>query len=99
MPAEQQIEAVSTKLMQLNPGFDGKVTGWGGKGTPKIENGVVVGFEFRSLQVTDISPLRALPGLRSVACGGIEGPNGLGKLADLSPPQGMQLTSLNCWYT
>ena len=24
LPAEQQIEAVSKKLMELNPGFDGK---------------------------------------------------------------------------
>ena len=41
LPAEKQIEAVSKKLMELNPGFDGKVTGHDGKGTPKIENGVV----------------------------------------------------------
>ena len=27
LPAEKQIEAVSKKLMELNPGFDGKVTG------------------------------------------------------------------------
>ena len=33
--------------MELNPGFDGKVTGADGKGTPKIENGVVTEFGFR----------------------------------------------------
>ena len=27
LPAEKQIEAVSKKLMELNPGFDGKLTG------------------------------------------------------------------------
>ena len=27
LPAEKQVEAVSKKLMELNPGFDGKVTG------------------------------------------------------------------------
>ena len=27
LPAEKQIEAVSKKLVELNPGFDGKVTG------------------------------------------------------------------------
>ena len=26
MPAEKQIEAVRKKLMELNPGFDGKLT-------------------------------------------------------------------------
>ena len=26
LPAEKQIEAVSKKLMELNPGFDGRVT-------------------------------------------------------------------------
>ena len=49
MPAEKQVEAVIKKLMELNPGFDGKVTGIDGKGTPKIENGVVteLGFAHR----------------------------------------------------
>ncbi len=28
LPAEKQVEAVSKKLMELNPGFDGKVAGW-----------------------------------------------------------------------
>ena len=26
MPAEKQVEAVSKKLMELNPGFDGKLS-------------------------------------------------------------------------
>ena len=30
LPAEKQIEAVSKKLMELNPGFDGKVTDFNG---------------------------------------------------------------------
>ena len=34
MPAEKQVEAVSKKLMELNPGFDGKVTEARWKGTP-----------------------------------------------------------------
>ena len=34
LPAEQQIEAVSKKLMELNPGFDGKMLGIGLEGKP-----------------------------------------------------------------
>ena len=41
LPAEQQVEAVSKKLMELNPGFDGKLTGYDGRPRRKIENGVV----------------------------------------------------------
>ena len=64
LPAEKQIEAVSKKLMELNPGFDGKVTGSDGKATPKIENGVVTELGFVTDNVTDISPVRALAGLK-----------------------------------
>ena len=34
LPAEQQVEAVSKKLMGLNPGFDGKVEGLDGRSGP-----------------------------------------------------------------
>ena len=70
LPAEKQIEAVSKKLMELNPGFDGKVTGYDGKGTPKIENGVVTELGFVTDNVTDISPVRALAGLKTLTCAG-----------------------------
>ena len=98
MPAEKQVEAVSNKLMELNPGFNGKVTGYTGNGTPKIENGVVTQFGFDNdngtRNVTDISPLRALGGLNSLWCGLASG-----QLADLSPLTGMQLEHLVCPYT
>ena len=71
LPAEQQIEAVSKKLMELNPGFDGKVMGYEGKATPKIENGVVTELGFCTDNVTDISPVRALVGLKSLCCPGL----------------------------
>ncbi len=98
LPAEKQVEAVSQKLMELNPGFDGKVTGHFGKGTPLIENGVVTQFGFDNdngtRNVTDISPLRALKGLKWLWCGLAPG-----QLADLSPLTGMQLVVLLCPYT
>jgi serine/threonine protein kinase/Leucine-rich repeat (LRR) protein len=89
LPAEKQVEAVSKKLMELNPGFDGKMT-------PKIDQGVVTGLSFITDNVTDISPVRALTGLRFLTCGGSEpGAKPNGKLVDLSPLQGMALTKLH----
>ena len=97
LPAEKQVEAVVKKLKELNRGFDGKVTGGNGTGTPKIENGVVTEFRFCTDNVTDISPVRALAGLKSLACAG-SGPD-KGKLADLSPLEGTPLSSLRVYCT
>jgi serine/threonine protein kinase len=95
MPAEQQVEAVSKKLTALNPGFDGKLgSDDNGGGTPRIENGVITELQFWTDKVTDISPVRALPGLKTLIAKGSQ--NNLNAiLADISPLQGMQLTSLN----
>ena len=71
--------------------------GWQWKGTPKIENGVVTEFRFSTDNVTDISPVRALAGLKSLACAG-SGPD-KGKLADLSPLEGTPLSSLRVYCT
>jgi serine/threonine protein kinase/Leucine-rich repeat (LRR) protein len=84
LPAEKQVEAVSKKLVELNPGFDGKVG-------PKIASGVVIGLGFAANHVSDLSPVRALTGLKSLQC---RGNSGKGKLSDLSPLQGMQLQEL-----
>jgi Leucine-rich repeat (LRR) protein len=90
MPAAKQVEAVAAKLKELNPGFDGKVT-------PKIDGGVVTGLVVPTDNVTDISPVRALPGLTSLSVPGSA--PGKGKLSDLSPLKGMKLTWLACHYT
>jgi hypothetical protein len=87
----QQVQAVVAKLKDLNPGFDGKAT-------PTIEGGVVTGLDFVSDEVTDISPVRALTGLRRFGCGGSE-LWGKGKLADLSPLKDLKLTYLDCHGT
>ena len=96
LPAEKQIEAVSKKLMELNPGFDGKVTGIEGKGTPKIANGVVSELGLFTDNVADISPVRALAGLTILHC---EGSRTRGVLSDLSPLRGLKLTFLDCNYS
>jgi Leucine-rich repeat (LRR) protein len=89
LPAEKQVAAVVSKLTELNPGFDGKVV-------PGIENDVVIGLTISSDKLIDISPVRALKGLTSLNCAGTQVAF---PLADLSPLQGLALTSLNCGYT
>ena len=88
MPADKQIEAVSKKLQEMNAGFDGKET-------HTIKNGVVTEFTFITDRVSDISPVRALAGLKSLNCTGSD--VGRGILADLSPLKGMRLTNLQCY--
>ncbi|MGE0759926.1 MAG: hypothetical protein AB7O38_23120, partial [Pirellulaceae bacterium] len=83
-------EAVARKLREANPGFDGKVTS-------TIEASVVTALAFLSHEVTDISPVRALTGLKSLSCGGSDTPKG--KLADLWPLHGLALSSLNIQHT
>lgn len=87
LPAEKQLAAVAKKLQELNPGFDGKVTS-------KIEAGVVTELTFVTDKVTDISPVRALTGLRRLHCSGSK--HRSGKLVDLWPLRGTKLTNLTC---
>lgn len=93
MPADQQVKQVTDKLKELNPGFDGKVT-------HKSDGDVVTELNFPMFggptaftsTVTDITPLRALTGLRKLA---IHGVYGNGKLTDLSPLKDLKLTHLD----
>ena len=46
MPAEKQVEAVSKKLMELNPGFDGKISSpWDESSPPVIQDGNVLDLQ------------------------------------------------------
>ena len=98
MPAEQQVKEAVSKAGRLNPGFDGKVRGnmWNHE-EPMIESGVVTEIGFITDNVTDISPVRALPGLRKLACHGSA--PGKGKLSDLTPLEGLRLIGLNCGWS
>ena len=58
---------------------------------------MVTELGFVSNDVTDISPVRALTGLKLLHCRGSDGR--AGTLSDLSPLQGMTLTDLNCYGT
>ena len=87
LPADEQVEAVARRLKELNPRFDGKVT-------PSIDNGVVKALSFLTDDVTNISPVRALPRLESLDCQGSFLRKG--KLADLTPLRGLPLKYLKC---
>jgi hypothetical protein len=85
MPAEKQVEAVTRRLRELNPDFDGKIK-------PDIVNGVVTQLQFLTDEVQDISPLRALRGLESLNCEGTYPRKGV--LSDLTPLHGLRLKAL-----
>jgi Leucine-rich repeat (LRR) protein len=80
---DKQVEAVAAKLKERNPGFDGKVG-------HDIRGGAVFSISFSADQITDISPVRALTGLKHFSCFGSRLVSG--RLADLSPLAGLPLT-------
>ncbi len=88
LPAAEQVEEVRKELMRRNPGFDGQVG-------HRIEDDVVVELSFVTDQVSDISPVRALTGLKSLSCSGSD--VGLGQLSAsaLLPLKGLPLTQLD----
>jgi serine/threonine protein kinase len=86
LPADEQVLLVTAKLRKLNPGFDSPVT-------PHIEKGVVVGLEFATYSVTNIAPVRGLPGLRELKMLGYH--DKPGKVTDLRPLTGMPLRGLS----
>ena len=90
MKPDEQVEAVKAEMMKRNPKFDGATM----RGA--VENGVVVRLDFLSNEVTDLAPVRALPGLKTLNC---YASNGKGRLSDLSPLKGMQLNNFSCSWT
>lgn len=85
LSAQQQVDAVTRKLQELNQGFNGEVES-------TIEKGVVTEFKVSGQSVADISPIRALTGLASLVCGSTQ-------VSDLSPLQGSKITRLTCDWT
>jgi hypothetical protein len=92
MPASRQAEEVSKRLIELNPGFDGKVE-------TKIVGGAIVELSMVTDRVSDISPLAALKALTSLSLRGStvdwNTRSGSGKVSDIRPLKGMRLTNLD----
>jgi hypothetical protein len=86
LPPAEQVKAVVRELQRRNPAYDG----WEHHAT----NGhYVTELALPANQITDITPVRALPRLKRFACNGQQ--NTRGKLTDLSPLKGMQLEILH----
>ncbi len=90
-----QVKAVLTKLQDLNPGYASgaeidRFT------THVIQNSAVVEFKIFTSRVHDISPVRALGGLKRFECGGT-GTNG--QVSDLRALRGLALNFLDIWGT
>jgi eukaryotic-like serine/threonine-protein kinase len=85
LTAEQQVAAVVARLKERNPGLEGTAR-------HKIEGGVVTELIFTPVKgqdmVTDIAPVRALPGLTWLNLWGCVG------LEDLEPLKDLKLTRL-----
>src|SRR5262249_11105575 len=92
LPAADRIEAVSEKLVELNPGFDGKLMNFNGSGPPRIENEVVTELGIRIDNVTDISPVRAFTELTDLNSFASRAGDSI--FSDLSPIKGMNLFTL-----
>jgi hypothetical protein len=90
MPPDRQVHAVTAKLKELNPDFHGEMNYAVGI------TRVVEEYGFKTDNVTDITPVRALTGLSILRCAGSA--PGKGKLTDLSPLKGLKLTRLQCQW-
>jgi tRNA A-37 threonylcarbamoyl transferase component Bud32 len=84
LPPEKQAQEVGEVLRIRNPGFDGKVH-------PQIGGNSVWFLNVDVSKVTDLTPVRALPGLNHLDCVSVA-PGA--PLADLRPLQGLSLTLL-----
>ena len=87
LPAEDQIRRVVEKLKELNPGY-------GGQAFPTFEGGKLTGLNVDSAAVADLSPLLALPELRSLRVCKEVGEETKGAVGNLSALAGLRLTRL-----
>jgi WD40 repeat protein len=89
LSAGNLVQAISDRLCQRNPGFDGVVR-------PTIDHGMVTELAISTETLTDVTPLAALSGLKRFrAVGPYNGSYGTNKLADLSPLQGLALEHID----
>jgi len=87
LPAEDQARRVVEKLKELNPGY-------GGQAYPTFEGGKLTGLNVDSAAVADLSPLLALPELRSLRVCKNTDEVANSALTSLSALAGLKLTRL-----
>jgi hypothetical protein len=93
LPPKEQAEAVAQELKQRNPGFDGR---WAEP--PVIQDGEVVRLLIASDQVRDLTPLQALPCLRTLyVLDPADTHQPRGALEDLRPLKGLPLEELRLY--
>jgi Leucine-rich repeat (LRR) protein len=81
LPVQEQVRAVSARLKELNPGFDGRVE-------VSYRDGAVYSLSFCTDAVKDISPVQSLRELGRLSAIGSE--RHRGRLADLGPLRGLR---------
>jgi serine/threonine-protein kinase len=93
---ELELRAVMARLKQLNPDFDGRES-------HAIQGGAIAGLAISALGLSNLSPLSALAGLRTLEITGYwdEGEKREYKsaLADLGPLRALRLESLSIHHT
>lgn len=87
VPADQLVQAVTQRLKDQNPGFDGELK-------TTIQTGEVTELYLVTDDLTDISPVRAFRKMTRLTCPGSG--FGKGKLKDLTPLRGLKLNHLEC---
>ncbi len=90
LSAADQAKAVIAKMRELNPLYEGKYTF-------HVASGSVTRIEIPADNVVDLSPLRALTGLKALRCSGSS--RARSRLFDLTPLRDIKLTALNCSAT
>jgi Leucine-rich repeat (LRR) protein len=94
---QEQVKAVAAKLKDLNPGFSGRIgTIANGEIEFTVDGDTVIELKVPTDEIRYLSPVRALPGLRSLECRPADQWKGSGKLTDLWPLHGLPLRRLEC---
>lgn len=94
LPPEKQVDAVVAELKKRNPGF-------AGTHTAKVDGGAVAHLELNG-PLADLSPLRALTGLKHLSLHHRPDPSGdyvEMPLNDLSPLRGLPLTHFTLYHS
>jgi Leucine-rich repeat (LRR) protein/tRNA A-37 threonylcarbamoyl transferase component Bud32 len=84
MTPDEQVKAVNEELKRRNPGYEGRLE------NVSVESGAVAAASLPGRDLTDLSPVRALPGLKSLTLSGEAGTP-----IDLRPLHGLKLTALD----